>query len=127
MVAFFGMPHFLDGAFLSALQTLNMLKSSVNSLSPSPSMVVSSSLCLTPSPTFSLMIKGPQLVGENTRITMGELACLASPPWVRWSAYMVICWGGISVTGSIGSHSCRPLCLGNFHHLWHHRHPLFPI
>src|SRR5882724_3450349 len=90
MAAFFETPHFLDGAFFSALHILGIPNSSVNSLSPSSSMVVSSSLCLTPSPTFSLMIICPWPVGDCTRMTMGELACSANPPQVRCKAYMVI-------------------------------------
>src|SRR5882724_6868986 len=75
MVVFFGTPCFLDGAFLPALRVLGIPNSLVNSLSPSSSVVVSSSLCLTPSPTFSLMIRGPWPMGDCTGINMGELAC----------------------------------------------------
>jgi len=102
ITAFFGTPRFLDGAFLSALRTLGILNSSVNLLSPSSSVVVSSSLCLTPSPMFSLKIRGPRPVGDCTGITMGKLACSASPPRVRCKAYMLICQSGIGVTGSMG-------------------------
>src|SRR5882724_2756500 len=103
MVAFFGTPHFLDGAFLSALRILGIPDSSVNSLSPSSSAVVSSSLCLAPSLTFSLTIRGLRPVGDCTSITMGELACSASPPRVRCEAYMLIFQGGIGITGSMGA------------------------
>ena len=118
MAVFFGMPHFLDGAFLSALQTLGMLDSSVNLLSPSPSMVVSLSLCLAPLPTFSLRISNLWPVGESTRITMGELACSASPPQVRCSVYMVMCWGGIGVTGSVGAPILAGLGVSAIFFIW---------
>src|SRR5882724_6879174 len=91
MAAFFGIPRLLDEGFFSALWTFGMLDCSVNSLSPGSSVVVSSSPCLAPSPTFSLTTIGPDLLGERTGITMGELACSASPLRVRWSAYIVIC------------------------------------
>ena len=102
-VVFFGTPCFLDGAFFSALQTLGMIDSSVNSLSPSPSMVVSSSLCLASLPTFSLTITGLWPVVESTGITMSELAYSASPPQVGCSMYIIICQGSIGITGSIGA------------------------
>src|SRR5882724_293711 len=97
MVAFFGTPHFLDGAFLPALRVLGIPDSSVNSLFPSSSMVVSSSLCLTSLLMFSLMIRGPWPVGDCTSITMGKLACSASLPQVGCKAYMLIFRGSIGI------------------------------
>jgi len=61
---------------LPCLLTLS-IDNSVNSLSPSSSAVVSSSLCLAPSPTFSLRTICPCLMGDCTGITIGELACLS--------------------------------------------------
>src|SRR5882724_710574 len=104
MAAFFGIPRLLDGGFFLALRTFGTLDCSVNSLSPGSSAVVSSSPCLAPSPMFSLMTIGPDLVGERTGITMGKLACSASPLRVRWSAYIVICQflhAGVGIMGIV--------------------------